>query len=159
MSDNKQSTLKSLGLSILWLILSLWIARNIYIVHEWEISSFFKNLIESICNFFKVILLGTLTYNTQLTFSWWLIPFCVACYSALYSGIRALCLWGNLSDYKKPNKPLPDESRDQEDDDNVVDVRTQILKKYISYEDFSNHFDGFDQLSKKAKEKVKSWFD
>ncbi len=138
--------IKKFFLSIVWLTLSILIAHNIYSIRGYEISGFFISFLGNICNFVTVVLLGEEHLIPELIFSWWVIPFCLAWYWIVKSGIKVLVTFGDLF--------LQNEEKRRDKND----LKSRILAKYSTYDEFREEFEGFSQLSKKAKKEIRNMF-
>jgi hypothetical protein len=148
--EERTNSRKKILFSAATLIVSWWIANNIYTAYDWEISSFFEGLIDKVCNFFEVIFTGKSNAVRDVEFSWWALLLCVPSYRALYSGIKILILWEYAFPPRVPSKA---ELEDQND------VGAKILAKYSTYNEFVERFEGFDQLSCKAKKEVRRLYE
>jgi hypothetical protein len=139
-SDAEKHSIGEFFFYISLLIGSIWIAHNIFVAKEWQLTAFFRSLFEEIGDFFRVIFTGESHYVKEANFTWWVLPFCGLCYLAISCGIGVLKILEDILLNKRK-------------------VEERILAEYSSYRQFQEKFKDFNKLSKKAKKKVKGLFE
>lgn len=88
---SKKEQIQSILFSSIGALFSGWIAFNILSAYNYEIWGFLGSCIQSLCNFYGVIIKGERYYQVEdAPFSWWVILFGLACYVTFVVGMKAI---------------------------------------------------------------------